>query len=298
MRLASFMTGDGNVRTGVVLKGERVLDLAGAGRDLPFDSADMHSLIASGAAGLEAVRELAARRPDGTHDLTSVRLTAPIPRPRKNIFCVGWNYLEHFEESKRLGKNIEVPAFPTYFTKTPTTANGPYDPVLIDPALTEQVDWEAELALVIGRSGRDIAEEQTASHIFGYMVMNDVSAREVQRRHGGQWFKGKSLDGFAPMGPWIVTADEIDPSDLRIATRVNGVTMQDSSTRFLYFKIPRIIAELSRGMTLEAGDIISTGTPEGVGFARNPVQFLHPGDVLETEIEGIGVLRNPIGLVG
>ncbi len=132
-------------------------------------------------------------------------------------------------------------------------------------------------------------------HVFGYTVINDVSWRDLQRRHGGQWHKGKSLDGTCPMGPWIVTADSIEPDNLRVTCRVNGVTKQDSSTKFLYFKLPRLIGDLSMGMTLEAGDVISTGTPEGVGFARNPPEFMKPGDLLETEIEGIGTLRNPIG---
>ena len=132
-------------------------------------------------------------------------------------------------------------------------------------------------------------------HVWGYTVINDVSWRDIQRRHGGQWHKGKSLDGTCPMGPWIVTADSVDPNNLRVTCRVNGVTKQDSNTKFLYFKLPRLIAELSAGMTLEAADIISTGTPEGVGFARNPPEFMKPVDLLETEIQGIGVLRNPIG---
>jgi 2-keto-4-pentenoate hydratase/2-oxohepta-3-ene-1,7-dioic acid hydratase in catechol pathway len=212
MRLSTFIADDGRLRTGAVLTGERLLDFTSVATSLPFDGADMLSLIASGQAGLDAASELVARHPDGTHDLHAVRLLAPIPRPRKNIFCVGWNYLEHFEESKKLGKSIDLPAFPTFFSKAPTTANGPYDAVTIDPAISEMIDWEAELALVIGSAGSNISEEQASAHVFGYMVLNDVSAREVQRRHGGQWFKGKSLDGFAPMGPWIVTADELDPS--------------------------------------------------------------------------------------
>ena len=149
--------------------------------------------------------------------------------------------------------------------------------------------------MIIGPGGKNIAEADAMSHVFGYTVINDVTWRDVQRRHGGQWHKGKSLDGTCPMGPWIVTADALDHTDLEVACRVNGVTKQDSSTRFMYFKVPRLIAELSLGMTLEPGDIISSGTPEGVGYARTPPEFLKPGDLLETEIEGIGVLRNPIG---
>ncbi len=148
---------------------------------------------------------------------------------------------------------------------------------------------------MIGPGGKNIKAEDAMGHVWGYTVINDVSWRDLQRRHGGQWDKGKSLDGSCPMGPWIVTADAIDPNNLRVTCRVNGVTKQDSNTKYLYFKLPRIIAELSAGQTLEAGDVVITGTPEGVGFARTPPEFMKPGDLLETEIEGIGTLRNPIG---
>jgi 2-keto-4-pentenoate hydratase/2-oxohepta-3-ene-1,7-dioic acid hydratase in catechol pathway len=152
-----------------------------------------------------------------------------------------------------------------------------------------------ELGVVIGRGGKNIAEAEAMQHVFGYTVINDVSARDLQRGHGGQWHKGKSLDGTCPMGPVIVTADAVDPDNLRVTTRINGVTKQDSNTRHFYFKIPRIIAELSLGLTLEPGDVISTGTPQGVGFARTPPEYLQPGDLMETEVEGIGVLKNRIG---
>jgi 2-keto-4-pentenoate hydratase/2-oxohepta-3-ene-1,7-dioic acid hydratase in catechol pathway len=230
--------------------------------------------------------------------LSSVHVLAPIPRPRKNVFCVGWNYVEHFEEGAkaRASTVTEMPAHPTFFTKVPTTVTGPYDRVPLHAGVTEKVDWEVELGVIIGRGGKNIKEADAMKHIFGYTVINDVSAREVQRRHGQQWFKGKSLDGHCPMGPWIVTADELkDPFDLRVTTRVNGAVKQDSSTKHMYFKIPRIIAELSQGLTLEPGDIISTGTPAGVGHARTPPEFLKAGDLLETEVAGIGVLRNRIG---
>jgi 2-keto-4-pentenoate hydratase/2-oxohepta-3-ene-1,7-dioic acid hydratase in catechol pathway len=161
--------------------------------------------------------------------------------------------------------------------------------------VTEKLDWEVELGVIIGRGGRNIAEADAMKQVFGYTVINDVSAREVQRQHGQQWFKGKSLDGSCPMGPWIVTADEVpDPHVLRVTCRVNGVTKQDANTRQMYFRIPRIIAELSAGLTLEPGDVISTGTPAGVGHARTPPEFMAPGDLLETEVEGIGLLRNRI----
>jgi len=225
-----------------------------------------------------------------------VKLHAPIPRPAKNVFCVGWNYLEHFDEgAKKLQDSRELPKYPVFFSKATTSVTGPFDTVPFAANVSTSLDWEVELGMIIGTTGKDITEADSMRHVFGYTVINDVSWRDLQRRHGGQWHKGKSLDGTCPMGPWIVTADSIDPNNLRVTCRVNGVTKQDSNTRHLYFKLPRLIAELSAGMTLESGDVISTGTPEGVGFARTPPEFLKPGDLLETEIEKIGVLRNPIG---
>jgi len=264
---------------------------------LPFDPADMLSLVASGRAGLAALRKLGRARGKKSLSIGSLRLLAPIPRPRKNVFCVGWNYLEHFEEGAKARPHVQdMPAHPAFFTKAPTTVNGPYDAIPLHAGVTEKLDWEVELGLIIGRGGRDIPETEAMKHVYGYCVINDVSAREVQRQHGQQWFKGKSLDGTCPMGPWIVTADEVpDPQALRVTCRVNGVVKQDSNTRHMYFRIPRIIAELSAGLTLEPGDLISTGTPAGVGHARTPPEFMRAGDILETEVEGIGTLRNRIG---
>jgi 2-keto-4-pentenoate hydratase/2-oxohepta-3-ene-1,7-dioic acid hydratase in catechol pathway len=172
---------------------------------------------------------------------------------------------------------------------------GPEAPVWFPAPVSEQLDWEVELAVVIGAAGRDIPEERAYDHVFGYTVANDVSVRDVQRRHGGQWFKGKNFDSHCPLGPWIVSADEIgDPQQLHITLRVNGVTKQDSNTSCMAFRIPRILAELSAGLRLEPGDVILTGTPSGVGFARTPPEFLKIGDMMEAEIEKIGVLRNPV----
>jgi 2-keto-4-pentenoate hydratase/2-oxohepta-3-ene-1,7-dioic acid hydratase in catechol pathway len=255
----------------------------------------MIEIIQGGAAAMEKLKALAAK-PGTTVKLADVKLHAPIPRPLKNVFCVGWNYLEHFEEgAKKLEEKRELPKHPVFFSKTPTAVNDPTGTIPFDAAISTSLDWEVELGVIIGTTGKNIREADAMKHVFGYTVLNDVTWRDVQRRHGGQWHKGKSFDGTCPMGPSIVTADALDHTDLKVECRVNGVAKQSSSTKFMYFKVPRLIAELSAGMTLEAGDVISSGTPEGVGFARTPPEFLKPGDLLETEIEGIGVLRNPVG---
>jgi 2-keto-4-pentenoate hydratase/2-oxohepta-3-ene-1,7-dioic acid hydratase in catechol pathway len=295
VRLVTFKAGDGSARTGLVRNGTEVVDLVALAGKPPFDPADMISLIAGGDAALAWIRE-ASGGASATLQLAKLTLLSPIPRPRKNVFCVGWNYLEHFKEGEKIRPHVaEMPAHPTFFTKTPTTVIGPHDPIPHDPRITDKLDWEAELGVIIGPGGVNISEADAMKHVFGYTVINDVSGRDIQRQHGQQWFKGKSLDGTCPMGPWIVTADEVaNPDDLAIGCKLNGVAKQDSNTSYLYFKIPRIISELSHGMTLESGDIISTGTPAGVGHARTPPEFMKPGDVLETEVAGIGVLRNVV----
>lgn len=250
----------------------------------PFrDVADVQALMAGG--GQTAGPEVA---------LDSVRLLAPIV-PQRNVFCVGWNYLKHYDESKgkREGQDVDLPARPTFFSKVPTTVAGPQDSLPLHEAYTAKFDWEVELAVVIGKPGRDIAEADALNHVFGYTVANDLSARDLQRAHGAQWFKGKSLDATCPMGPVLVTADEIgDPQNLALACRVNGSLMQSGHTRNQIFSVARVIAELSEGLTLLPGDVILTGTPEGIGAARQPPVFLSDGDVVECEVEGIGTLRN------
>lgn len=296
MRLVTFADALGKPSRVGVLRGnhDRVVDLATAGAALPFDPTDMLSLIAAGKPALSAVAEV-AKKAKADLPLASVTLLAPIPRPRKNVFCVGWNYLEHFEEGEKARPHVtEMPAHPAFFSKAPTAVNAPYGDIVLDPKVTQKLDWEVELGVIFGPGGKNITEADAMNHVFGYTVINDVSARELQRQHGQQWFKGKSIDGSCPMGPWIATADEIDPSDLRVTCRVNGVVKQDSSTKHMYFKIPRLIAELSLGLTLEPGDVFCSGTPAGVGHARNPPEFMQVGDVMETEVAGLGLLRNRI----
>lgn len=259
-------------------------------------ASDMVELIAGGAARLEEARALA--RSGTGRPLAEVRLLAPIPRPARDVFCVGWNYSEHFREGQLVrGKEVpaDLPEWPALFSKGPNTVVGPEAGVRFPEPHSDKLDWECELAVVMGRECRDVAEGDALDQVFGYTCANDVSVRDIQRRHGGQWFKGKNFDTHLPMGPWIVTADEIpNPHRLRIATRVNGVTKQESSTEQMVFTVPRILRDLSAGMTLVPGDMVITGTPAGVGFARTPPEYLSVGDAVEVEIESIGVLRNTI----
>ena len=290
MRLATFQADDGTPRLGAVM-GEWIVDLARAsGGILP---SEMLAFIEGGAEMLSRARGILAEGVSGV-PLDSVTLLAPIPRPRRNAICLGLNYRAHAAEATQFGAAKE-PEHPIFFSKPPQTVIGHEAAIEIDPKVTQEVDWEVELTVVLGTGGRDIPKEKVSDHIFGYTVANDVSARDLQFRHGGQWFKGKGLDTFCPIGPWIVTADEIpDPANLEIRCRVNGIQKQHSNTGKLIFDIPTTIASLSAGMTLEAGDLILTGTPEGVGFARKPPEYLQDGDVVECEVDAIGVLRNPV----
>jgi 2-keto-4-pentenoate hydratase/2-oxohepta-3-ene-1,7-dioic acid hydratase in catechol pathway len=223
-----------------------------------------------------------------------VTLLAPIPRPRKNIFGIGLNYTEHVAESARaLDTSDALPKEPVIFSKPPTAVVAWNDPIRHNAKVTQQLDWETELAVVIGQTARRVAEADALDHVFGYTVINDVSARDCRR--AGQWIVSKGQDSFAPMGPAIVTRDEItDPQNLNMWTRVNGVEKQNSNTRFMLFNVAQLIADISSVMTLEPGDIIATGTPAGVGAGRDPQEFMWPGDVVECHVEGIGTLRNPI----
>lgn len=220
--------------------------------------------------------------------IDTARLHAPVPRPGK-IVCVGRNYAEHARE-----RGAEVPTQPIFFLKSNNTICGPGDAVVL-PSDSSQVDYEAELAVVIGKGGKNIPEDKAYEHVAGYMMLNDVSARDMQSADK-QWFRGKSCDTFAPIGPWIVTKDEItDPHRLRISLTLNGQTMQDSNTGNMMFKIPYLISYLSRTLTWEPGDILSTGTPEGIGASRTPPVFLKPGDTVSLTVEQVGTLTNPVG---
>jgi len=221
--------------------------------------------------------------------LKDVQLLAPIPRPAKNIFCIGKNYAEHAIE---MGSKDDIPEHVMVFTKAPTTVIGPTERILLHMEVTEQLDYEGELAFVIGKKGRAIKKEEAFEYIFGYTILNDITARDLQKKHQ-QFFIGKSLDNSAPMGPWIVTKDEIrDPGNLDVQTIVNGELRQSSNTKHFIFPIEEIISVLSKGMTLEPGDIIATGTPKGVGKGFTPPRFLKKGDKIDIKIENIGTLTN------
>lgn len=226
--------------------------------------------------------------------LADVRLAAPV-RPYKNVFCVGRNYLEHAKEGARaLGRELKLPEVPTFFSKAPTAIADPGANLHFDATLSTQYDWEAELAVVIGKRVKNATESNALDAVFGYTCLNDITARDLQRAHL-QWLKGKSLDDSCPIGPWIVDKEETgDPQRLQISLRVNGVKKQEANTGQMIFRISRLIAELSRGLTLEPGDVIATGTPDGVGFARTPPEFFKHGDVVEISIQKIGTLRNSV----
>ena len=307
MRLITFCSAAGD-RLGVLLKNDRILDLqkarlihASSGEGAPpsiFDS--LTSLIEAGETGVAAARQLAdmaevGELPDATGELSEALLLAPIPKPRKNVFCVGRNYVEHVNEGYRArGVETKLPEFPQFFTKPQTTIIGAGAPIPLHADVTEKLDYEVELGVIIGQRGTNITEAAALDHIFGFTIINDITARDLQRRHD-QWFKGKALDGSCPIGPWVVLREKIsNPQSLDITLRVNGEVRQQSNTARMIFSIARLISELSQGLTLEPGDIIATGTPSGVGYAMDPPNFLKAGDVVSCEIEGIGTLENRV----
>jgi 2-keto-4-pentenoate hydratase/2-oxohepta-3-ene-1,7-dioic acid hydratase in catechol pathway len=300
MKLITFRYQD-QVYPGLKI-GDSVLNLATAAQAVgeKQDLTSMLAIIRGGEPALEACQRLEAKaseRAEGTIPLSQVQKLAPIPVLIRNAFCVGRNYVDHIKEghNARATKwDDKLPEAPQFFTKATHTVIGPGAEVRLDTKLTQKLDYEVELAVVIGKTGRDIPAESAYDFIFGYTIANDVTARDLQRRHE-QWFKGKSLDTTLPLGPCIVTRDEIgDPRTLELSMSVNGQERQRARVEQMIFNIPTIIAQLSAGLTLEPGDIIATGTPSGVGFAMNPPHFLHDGDEMLARIDRIGELRNRI----
>jgi 2-keto-4-pentenoate hydratase/2-oxohepta-3-ene-1,7-dioic acid hydratase in catechol pathway len=299
MRLATYISGSSANRLGVLAGGLAVdVERLGSAHGLPLPN-DMMSFIDNSVTLLPALKELlggaAGRLPPGSAlPLENVTLQAPIPRPRKNIFGIGLNYREHVAESARsLDTSRDLPKQPVVFSKPPTAVIGPGSPIHHNAKMTQQLDWEVELAVIIGKTATRIGAESAMSHVFGYSVMIDISARD--NRRAGQWIFSKGMDTYAPFGPCIVTADEIpNPHDLRLWLTKNGVKKQDSNTKYMIFDVPFLIADISSGITLEPGDIIATGTPEGVGAGLNPQEWLWPGDVVEAGVDGIGSLRHPV----
>jgi len=289
MKLAAYRWG-GRRHVGVVsVDGRTITPLA---LDKRADTLGAAALIGLLAAGKPFPRASGVAMP-----LSAVTLEAPIPRPRRNIFCAGVNYRAHASEFARSGFGQaaaqEIPDYPVIFTKVPDCVIGPGQPIRIPDRLSTSIDYEAELAVVIGKGGVGISRARAMEHVWGYTILNDVTARDLQHRHR-QWLIGKSLDGFGPMGPWIVSADEVDGQNLQVRCWVNDELRQDASTRDLIFDIPTLIETISAGITLVPGDVIATGTPAGVGIGFDPPRFLKRGDRVRIAIEGLGELSNPV----
>ncbi|MEO5708099.1 MAG: fumarylacetoacetate hydrolase family protein [Alteraurantiacibacter sp.] len=263
-------------------------------RLLPETMGDMVVAIGQGQQAIA----LAAAQATELVPLHSVSVLAPIQRFGRDILCTGWNYLDHFEESrgKREGQDVALPEAPTFFTKSPRTVIGPYADIGLDPHISAKWDYEAEVGLVIGKRCCSVSRAQALDCVFGYFLANDVSQRDLQRRHGGQWLKGKSIDGTMPIGPYIVTPDELDLVHGQLQLHLNGMVMQDARLGQMAFDIATLVSELSFGMTLDVGDVLITGTPAGIGNAREPQVFLCPGDVVAVSATGLGELRNRIVL--
>lgn len=298
MKLVSFRRA-GKIRLGAITEdGRFVVDFFVAAPRIPQD---MNAFIVGGDKALAgAAKAMKTRKKEALVPLSRAKLVAPVPHPMRNIFCVGKNYYEHAKEFDASGFNATasadaIPADPIIFTKANTTVCGPGDTIPAHLDHTSSTDYEVELAVIIGTGGRGISKRNAMKHVYGYTIVNDVTARVLQQQHK-QWFIGKNIDNYCPMGPWLATADEI-PSvkKLRVRSLVNGEPRQDALVKDLIFDIPSLIATLSKGMTLMPGDIIATGTPAGVGIGFSPPRFLKKGDVCTLTIDGLGTLENPVG---
>ncbi len=299
MKLLTYLTSDNEQRAGFI-HNNKVVDLEDFGQvaNFPLPSTVLElidmgfEVIAEINTLLEDISE--AELAEISYDLSEIQILAPIPKPRKNIIGIGLNYTEHVAESARtLDTTGKLPQKPIIFSKPPTTVTGPNTNILLNPKLTQQLDWEVELAVVMGKKGKYVTKENALDYVFGYTVINDISARDCRRE--GQWIVSKGQDTFAPMGPFLVTKDEIEnPHNLNLSLKLNGIEKQNSNTQFMLFNINDLIEDLSTVFTLEAGDIIATGTPAGVGAGRNPQEWMKDGDIVECYVEKIGILTNTV----
>ena len=288
MKLLMFKAKEGR-RLGALRSEEEVVELP--------EFAGLLELVDAGEAGLTQARSTLSSTRATSRRLADLELLAPLDPPRGNVIAIGRNYQKHAEETAHIMG--DEPSPPTIFTKAITSLTDPFADIAIDPSISDKIDWEVELAVIIGSQAANIKRDRALEHVFGYTVINDVTARDIQSDWGGQWFKGKSLDRTSPTGPWVVTRDEVeDPQALDLWLRVNGALKQESNTRDMIHPVDAIIEWASRGMTLLPGAMIATGTPDGVGFARTPPEFLKPGDVMETEVQGVGRMRNRIVSAG
>ena len=299
MKLLTYKTSDSEPRLGFI-QNNQVIDMEdfGAISNFPLPN-DMLELIDLGFEIIAEITELISETSkeffdEVAYELNEVTILAPIEKPRKNIIGIGLNYTEHVAESARtLDTTGKLPQKPIIFSKPPTTVTGTNTEIIKNTKLTEQLDWEVELAVVISKKGKYVAKSDAMDYVFGYSVINDISARDCRRE--GQWIVSKGQDTFAPMGPYLVTKDEIEnPHNLNLSLKVNGVEKQNSNTKFLLFNMNELIEDLSIVFTLEPGDIIATGTPSGVGAGRNPQEWLYDGDVVEATVEGIGTIVNTV----
>ncbi len=292
MKFASYVSAD-KASYGLLQDNGDILDLPAASPGLP---ATLAGFIAAGESAVAAARAAQAALPAAALvPAASLRITAPIPRPSKNVFCVGRNYRDHVAEGYRAaGKETKYPDYPQFFSKPPTAVIGPNEPFYHDPKVTQRLDYEVELALIIGPKGKNITRENAWRHVFGITILNDITGRDLQRRHE-QWLKGKGLDRSCPMGPYILHMSAVTDFDaIELSITVDGEERQHSNLGQLIFPVPEIIAQLSAGLTLEPGDIIATGTPSGVGYAMDPPRYLLPGMVVTCSITGLGQLTTPI----